>query len=620
MGPYDDPVSTRVTAALKLDVKPSAPTVLSVDRSVRGRRWVERLDPGRAMIAAAISQAHGLPELLGRVLAARGAEPHSVATYLDPSLRALLPDPARLQDMTRAAERFAAAIRAREAIAVFGDYDVDGAASVALLERFLRAHDQPCATYIPDRLTEGYGPSPEALSALVEEGARLVLTVDCGTTSAQAIAAANAMGADVIVIDHHQADDKLPPAYAVINPNRQDDLSGQGHLAAAGVVFLFLVATVGILRRDGVYNDRPEPDLLGLLDLVALATVCDVVPLKDANRALVAKGLKVLRLRHNAGLRALADAARLDEAPTTYSLGFILGPRINAGGRIGASQLGARLLACDDEVEARAIAAKLEALNAERKAIEERMLEEAFARAEESVATAPDQPLIFLGADGWHKGLVGLVAGRIADRFHLPAFIMAYETDGTATGSARSLPSVDLGAVVRAATQEGLFLKGGGHAMAAGFALERAKEEAAHVFLCERLAQPVAEAIAVRQFAIDGALSARGATLELVNLLDRAGPYGPGCPQPRFVFPAHRVTRMRSVGQAHLRCTLQAADGGRIEACAFRVEGTALAELFAKREGMPLHVAGHLRRSVWQGRESVELMIEDAADPREAGG
>ena len=620
MGPYDDPVSTRVTAALKLDVKPSAPTVLSVDRSVRGRRWVERLDPGRAMIAAAISQAHGLPELLGRVLAARGAEPHSVATYLDPSLRALLPDPARLQDMTRAAERFAAAIRAREAIAVFGDYDVDGAASVALLERFLRAHDQPCATYIPDRLTEGSGPSPEALSALVEEGARLVLTVDCGTTSAQAIAAANAMGADVIVIDHHQADDKLPPAYAVINPNRQDDLSGQGHLAAAGVVFLFLVATVGILRRDGVYNDRPEPDLLGLLDLVALATVCDVVPLKDANRALVAKGLKVLRLRHNAGLRALADAARLDEAPTTYSLGFILGPRINAGGRIGASQLGARLLACDDEVEARAIAAKLEALNAERKAIEERMLEEAFARAEESVATAPDQPLIFLGADGWHKGLVGLVAGRIADRFHLPAFIMAYETDGTATGSARSLPSVDLGAVVRAATQEGLFLKGGGHAMAAGFALERAKEEAAHVFLCGRLAQPVAEAIAVRQFAIDGALSARGATLELVDLLDRAGPYGPGCPQPRFVFPAHRVTRMRSVGQAHLRCTLQAADGGRIEACAFRVEGTALAELFAKREGMPLHVAGHLRRSVWQGRESVELMIEDAADPREAGG
>jgi len=604
-----------VTAALKYEVREDAPALLGVERSARGRRWVERLDPARALVATAISQAHGVPELLGRVLAARGADPQTVARYLDPSLRTLLPDPSRLQDMERAAERFASAITAGEAVAVFGDYDVDGAASVALIERFLRAHGRSCTSYIPDRLTEGYGPSPEALAGLIEEGAHLILTVDCGTTSAAAITAANAAGAEVIVIDHHQADEALPPAFAVINPNRQDDLSGQGHLAAAGVVFLFLVATSAVLRRQEFYSGRPEPDLLGLLDLVALATVCDVVPLKDANRAFVAKGLKVLRLRHNAGLRALADTARLDEAPTTYSLGFILGPRINAGGRIGASQLGARLLATDDEVEARAIAAKLEALNAERKAVEGRMLEEAFTRAEASLETAPDQALIFLGAEDWHKGLVGLVAGRLVERFHVPAFVMALESDGTATGSARSLPGVDLGAVVRAAVHEGLFVKGGGHAMAAGFAMERARHDDARAFLSARLAGPVAQATATRQLAIDGGLSARGATLGLIDLLDRAGPYGPGHPKPRFLFPAHRVTRLRSIGDAHLRCTLLSDDGGRIEACAFRVGGTPLEALFAKGEGTRLHVTGHLRRSAWQGRESVELMIEDAADP-----
>jgi len=604
-----------MTAALKYDPNDTSPTLLGVERSARGRRWVERLASGRAMAATAIAQAHGLPELLGRVLAARGAELQTVERYLDPSLRTLLPDPTRLQDMARAAERLADAIRTGEPVAVFGDYDVDGAASAALIERFLRAHDQPCATYIPDRLTEGYGPTPAALTSLVEEGARLILTVDCGTTSEAAIVAANAAGADVIVIDHHQADEALPPAFAVVNPNRQDDLSGQGHLAAAGVVFLFLVATIGVLRREGVYRDKPEPDLLGLLDLVALATVCDVVRLKDLNRAFVAKGLKVLRLRHNAGLRALADTARLDEAPSTYSLGFILGPRINAGGRVGASGLGARLLATDDEVEARSIAAKLEALNAERKMIEDRMLEEAFAHVEASLEASPDQPLLFIGAEGWHKGLIGLVASRVTDRFHLPSFIMAFESDGTATGSARSLPSVDLGAAVRAAVHEGLFLKGGGHTMAAGFTLDRTKLDAARTFLASRLAEPVAQAVTSRQLAIDGALSARGATLELIDLLDRAGPYGTGHPKPRFVFPAHRVTRVRTVAQAHLRCTLIAADGARIEACAFRVAGTALAELFATHEGMPLHVAGHLRRSVWQGRESVELTIEDAADP-----
>jgi single-stranded-DNA-specific exonuclease len=607
-----------VTAALKYVNAggESARALLGVEQSARGYRWVERLDPARSPSATAISQAHGVPELLGRVLAARGAEPHTVSHYLDPALRTLLPDPARLHDMEKAAKRFAVAIKVREPIAVFGDYDVDGAASVALIERFLRAHGQGVATYIPDRLSEGYGPTPAALVGLAKDGARLILTVDCGTTGGSAIAAANEAGAEIIVIDHHQADEALPPAFAVLNPNRQDDLSGQGHLAAAGVVFLFLVATTRALRREGYYRDRAEPDLLSLLDLVALATVCDVVPLKEANRAFVAQGLKVLRLRHNQGLRALADAARIDEAPTCYTLGFILGPRINAGGRIGTSSLGAKLLGLDDEIEARAIAAKLEALNAERRAIEERMLEEAFMAAEASLATYPDRPLLFLGAEGWHKGLLGLIAGRVAERFRRPTFIAALEPDGTATGSARSIASVDLGAVVRAAVHEGLLVKGGGHAMAAGFKLERRKQEALEVFLLERLAGSVARATSVRHLAIDGALSAGGANRELMDLLDRAGPYGPGHPEPRFVFPAHRLSRIRSVKDAHVRCTLQASDGARIEACAFRVADTPLGKLLLQGEGLPLHVAGHLRRSSWQGRESVELMIEDAADPR----
>jgi single-stranded-DNA-specific exonuclease len=585
---------------------------LGVDRSVRGFRWTERLDPSRALVATAIAQSHGLPELLGRVLASRGADVSNAAQFLDPLLRTLLPDPLALEDMGKAAERFAQAIRSKERIAVFGDYDVDGAASVALIARYLRAHDHAAATYIPDRLTEGYGPSPEALRELVEGGATLLVTVDCGTTGAPAIAAANEAGAEVIVIDHHQADENLPPAYAVLNPNRLDDLSGQGHLAAAGVVFLFLVAATRVLRREGFYTARPEPDLLGLLDLVALATVCDVVPLKGLNRALVAQGLKVLRFRQNPGLRALADAARLDEVPSSYALGFILGPRINAGGRIGTSRLGADLLACDDDIEARSIASKLEQLNAERKAIEARMLEEAYALAEVSLDASPS--CLCLGAEGWHKGLIGLIAGRLTERYRLPTFAIAWERDGTGTGSARSIASVDLGATIRAAVNAGFLLKGGGHAMAAGFRIERDKFDDFQSFLAERLNAAVAYANASRSLMLDGALSAGGATLDLVALLDRAGPYGPGHPEPRFAFPSHRVSRVRRINDTHIRCTLHAPDGLRLEACAFRSTQTPLGELLQSADGRTLHLAGHLRPNSWQGRETVELRIEDAAE------
>ena len=588
----------------------SSPAFLGVERSARGLRWVERLDPSRAATAMAIAQTHGLPELIGRLLAARGADSATLSHFLDPSLRHLLPDPASLQDMELAA--CASPAPSPRAHAIFGDYDVDGAASVALIQRFLRAHGQTAATYIPDRLSEGYGPTPASLAGLAEEGARLIITVDCGTAASAAIESANRCGAEVIVVDHHQADEELPPAFAVLNPNRQDDLSGQGHLAAAGVVFLFLVATTRVLRRDGFYRTGTEPDLLGLLDLVALATVCDVVPLKGVNRALVAKGLQVLRLRHNAGLRALADSARIESAPTCYTLGFILGPRINAGGRIGASGLGAKLLACDDESEARVIAAKLEALNTERKAIEERMLGEAFVAAERALDAG--RPFIWLGADGWHKGLLGLVAGRIAERFNLPTFVTAWEPDGQGTGSARSIATVDLGRVVRDAVNGGLLATGGGHAMAAGFKLDRRKEDDVLAFLGERLAVSVAAATASRPLAIDGALSSAGANTEFMDLLDRAGPYGAGHPEPRFAFPAHRLSRVRIINEQHVRCTLSAANGARLEAVAFRVGDTPLAKLLLKAEGTKLHVAGRLRRDTWNGRDGVELIIEDAAE------
>jgi len=390
------------------------------------------------------------------------------------------------------------------------------------------------------------------------------------------------------------------------DPHAATDVTGYGLLGHLHLM----------LRASGVRAEIDAsrvPFLAAVLDLAARGCVPGG---SQANRAFVAKGLRVLRARRNPGLRALADAARIDAAPTGYTLGFILGPRINAGGRVGASSLGARLLASDDEIEARGIAAKLEALNTERKAIEECMLEEAFAAADAALAAEPTQPLLFLAAEGWHKGLLGLIAGRVAERFRLPTFVAALEPDGFATGSARSIAAVDLGAVVRQAVHDGLLLKGGGHAMAAGFKLERRKHEPLLAFLIEQLARPVAAASAVRTLAIDGALSAGGASKALMDLLDRAGPYGPGHPEPRFVLPAHRLSRIRHLKDAHVRCTLKAPDGARIEACAFRVGDTKLAKLLLKGEGLPLHVTGHLRRTSWQGRESVELLIEDAADPR----
>ena len=585
---------------------------LGVERSARGLRWVERLDPARASTALAIAQAHGLPELIGRLLAARGADASTLSHYLDPSLRHLLPDPASLQDMERGAERFARAIRASEPIAVFGDYDVDGAASVALIQRFLRAHEQAAATYIPDRLTEGYGPTPASMTALAEEGATLIITVDCGTAASPAIEAANARGVDVIVVDHHQADEMLPPAFAVLNPNRQDDLSGQGHLAAC--------------RRGVSLSCRDRACAPRLRCLCAQRRARSPRPARSrCPRYRVRRGAAQRRepraRRQGAEGPAAQAQCRLARARRcrAHRCGTdLLHARLHSraahqcrrqGRGLG---LGAKLLATDDESEARVIAAKLEALNTERKAIEERMLAEAFALAESAIETG--RPFIWLAADGWHKGLLGLVAGRVAERFSLPTFVTAWEPDGEGTGSARSIASVDLGRVVRDAVQGELLTKGGGHAMAAGFKLDRRKEDDVLAMLGERLAVPVAAATASRPLAIDGALSSGAANVELMELLERGGPYGAGHPEPRFVFPAHRLSRVRIINDEHVRCTLIATNGARLEAAAFRVGDTPLAKLLRNGEGRPLHLAGHLRRDNWNGRDGVELIVEDAAE------
>jgi single-stranded-DNA-specific exonuclease len=592
---------------------------LGVTSSVRGLAWRDRLDGAAAKTAIAISQRHGLPEILGRVLASRGVGLDAAATALDPTVRALMPDPSTLRDMDKGAARLAEAIVGNEAIAVFGDYDVDGACSAALMARFLAAHRRSARIYIPDRMTEGYGPNREAIEGLVKEGARLIVTVDCGTTGVEPLSTAKALGADVVVVDHHQSGEHLPDVAAVVNPNRQDDLSGLGHLCAAGVVFMLLVATTRELRRRGFYGAAcAPPDLLALLDLVGLATVCDVVPLEGLNRAYVTKGLQVMRQRRNIGLKALADAAGLAVAPTPYHLGFVLGPRINAGGRIGDAALGARLLATDDEMEAARIAVLLDKLNRERKAIEARMLEEAVAHAERLVEADADIPLLLIAGDGWHKGVVGLVASRLTERFRRPSCVVAWEEGGpeVGTGSLRSIDGVDIGAAVRAAVEAGHLVKGGGHAMAAGLTLQRGRLEELEAFLRGRLAVTSGTARAAISLAIDGALTPAAVTDEFLGLLERAGPYGQGNPQPRFAFPAHRVKFAKVVGGAHVRCVLEAGDGSRLDAVAFRAADQPLGAALLASSGLPLHVAGNLRRDTWGGCDRRELVIEDVADPR----
>jgi single-stranded-DNA-specific exonuclease len=589
---------------------------LGVTRSALGRTWTERCDAERATIALAIAQTHGLPDILARVLAGRGVGVRDTEGFLSPRLRDLLPDPTIMTDMDAAAGRLADAVERRETVAIFGDYDVDGACSAALLAGYLRNCGVPYLIHIPDRITEGYGPNVDAIRALKERGAGLLATVDCGTASHEPLAEATRLGFDVVVLDHHQAPETLPEAKALVNPNRQDDLSGLGHLCAAGVVFLTLVALNRELRRRGYFSGRMEPDLLASLDLVALATVADVVPLAGLNRAFVRQGLAIMRGRKRAGLSALLDVAGLGGAPECWHLGYLVGPRINAGGRIGDAALGSRLLLSEDASEAVKIAAELDRLNKERQAIEQLAVQDAEAQALHALDADPDLPAIMTASADWHPGVVGLIAARLKERFRRPAFAFALNPDGTATGSGRSVPGVDLGRAVRAAVERGLAIKGGGHAMAAGVTIQGTNFVPFAGFLAERLAEAVGDAQLLDSLAVDAVLTAGGAQPSLVTALERAGPFGSGQPEPVFAFAGHRVLEARAVGSGgHMRVKLRGGDGSVIGGIAFRAAGQPLGDALVGGQGGVLHVAGTLSVDRWGGTERAEIRVLDAAAP-----
>jgi single-stranded-DNA-specific exonuclease len=581
---------------------------LGVERSLLGKRWRQRAADDRAGLA--LAQRLELPEIIGRLLAARGVEVETAARFLAPTLRDFLPDPSLLKDMDKAVARLVRALTTGELIAVFGDYDVDGATSAALIQRFLAAIGCRARLYIPDRQREGYGPNAPALLRLKAEGAGVVITVDCGTGAHAALAAAAEAGLDIIVVDHHVAEPALPRALAVINPNRLDESGAHGVLAAVGVAFLLLVGVNRGLRQAGWYAGRPAPDLVQWLDLVALGTICDVVPLTGLNRALVAQGLKVMQRRGNPGLAALADAAGLGERLDAYHAGYILGPRVNAGGRVGQADLGARLLASDDPIETRALARQLDALNAERREIEARVLAQAIDQVE---GADPAAPLVFAAGEGWHAGVIGIVASRLKERYNRPACVVAVAGD-IGKGSGRSMPGFALGPAIIAARQAGLLLNGGGHAMAAGFTVATGGLGRLRDFLVERAATALGGGALVPELGVDGVLASGAATPELVRLVERLGPFGTGNAEPRFALANQRILRADIVGGQHVRCIL--GDGGgsaRIKAIAFRCLESELGPALLHGQGSGFHVAGHLRADTWQGREEVQLILDDAS-------
>jgi len=586
--------------------------VLGVRRSALGRTWRSRCAGPDEQLALALAQTHGLPDALSRVLAGRQVQLADAAGFLEPKLRDLMPDPLVLRDMDRAAARIADAIRRRERVAIFGDYDVDGACSSALLGDFLAFCGVPYAVHIPDRITEGYGPNSQAIAFLRSEGASLLVTVDCGTASHEAFETARRVGFDVVVLDHHQAPETLPQVTALVNPNRQDDLSGLGYLCAAGVVLLTLVAVNRILREAGYWQGRQAPDLLAGLDLVALATVADVAPLVGLNRAFVRQGLQLMRQRRRPGLTALLDVANLKGPPAAWHMGFLVGPRINAGGRIGDAALGARLMMTADPAEAARIAMELDELNRQRQAIEQLAVEEATAGADRQLMANPDQGALALASAEWHPGVVGLIASRLKERFARPAFAFAVREDGVATGSGRSVPGIDLGRLVRRAVDSGVAVKGGGHAMAAGVTLAPGQLAAFSAFLEMALADQDVGAHAA-ELLLDGSLAAGGAQPELIAMLERAGPYGAGNPEPTFALPRHRLVEVRPVGAAHLRYRLKAGDGAQIGGVAFRAVGQPLGDALLAHEGQQVHAAGSLTINSWGGRDQAELRLVDLA-------
>ncbi|MBI3700601.1 MAG: single-stranded-DNA-specific exonuclease RecJ [Afipia sp.] len=600
-------------SALPID---AAPAFLGVTNSATGRVWRDRLDARGTASALAIAQRYQLPEMLARIVAGRGIAIDAVDDFLDPTIRKLMPDPSTVTQMEAAAKRIADAAEGGEMVAIFGDYDVDGATSAALLAWHLRHCGLDPLIHIPDRIFEGYGPNIEAINGLAGKGAKLLVTVDCGTTSIEPLAEAKRLGLDVVVIDHHQCGDELPTVEALVNPNRPDDLSGLGHLAAVGLVFVTLVAVNRELRARNFWTDeRPEPDMLGVLHHVALGTVADVASLTGLNRAFVAKGLIAMRRRDHVGHTALMDVARLSGPPEAWHLGFALGPRINAGGRIGRADLGVRLLLEGDISEAARIAAELDRLNTERRVIEQRAEAQAEAEALASLGFDDSGAVVVTASEGWHPGVVGLVASRLKEKFGRPAFAIALEPGGVGTGSGRSIPGVDLGKVVRAAVTEGILLKGGGHAMAAGVTLKKERLAEFRAFVEAALKNAVTEARHVSELFIDGAVSARALTPEFAGMLNRAGPFGAGNPEPVIALPAHELLYADVVGESHLRLRFKSGDGAIVNGIAFRSVGRPLGNALVENRGQQLHVAGSVAVDRWQGSQRVQLRVADVAVP-----
>lgn len=586
-----------------------AAPALGVARSLSGRRWVWREAEER--LGLGLAERLGMPELLGRVLASRGIALEAAGDFLAPTLRAMLPDPSLLKDMDRAADRLAEAVLGCETVAVFGDYDVDGACSAALMTSVLAGLGVSVVNYVPDRVKEGFGPNGTALRGLIARGARLIICTDCGSNAHDALASLEGE-AEVIVLDHHKVE-VPPPVLALINPNRLDDESGLGSLCATAVAFFAAVALLRALRRRGFFAGRAEPDLLSLLDLVALATVCDVMPLTGLNRAFVAQGLKVMAWRERPGIASLLAVAEVMGGPTTESCGFILGPRINAAGRVAEADLGLKLLLAPDLASAEPLARRLDAVNRTRQEVEAAVLEGAMAEAASQAEGG--MPVLLASGAGWHPGVVGIVAGRIKERFNRPACVLGV-ADAFAKGSGRSVPGLDLGAAVIAARQQGVLETGGGHAMAAGFSLPSCRLGTFHAFLNERLAA-AAELPGAADLPVEGALSVRGASAELAALLGRLAPFGTGNEEPILVLPRVRVVRADRVGREgrSIRAIIADEDGlgGRIRAMAFRAAGGTLAAPLLERAGRLLHLAGHLRIDRWNASSAPGFVITDAA-------
>jgi single-stranded-DNA-specific exonuclease len=589
---------------------------LGVSKSLSGRLWRERAAEAEAVRRH--QMALGLSEPLARAMASRGVAGDAGDVFLNPTLKAQFPDPSSFADMDRAATVLVDALESRRPMVVFADYDVDGASSAAQLVRWFRALGHELPIYVPDRVLEGYGPSPAAFRRLKEDGAELVITVDCGAAAHDALACATEIGLDVVVIDHHlMREGEIPAVAALVNPNRADCASGQGHLAAAGVAFVLLAALNREARKRGLFAERAEPDIRQWLDLAAMGAICDVTRLTGFNRAIAAQGLKVMSAWRNPGLKALLDVAKSEGPASVFHAGFILGPRINAGGRIGRADLGARLLSTDDPAEATAIAAELDALNASRKEVERAVLDQAVAIIGKEMNPA-DAPMLLVAADGWHPGVIGIVAGRLRERYRKPVMVVGVDrAANVGKGSGRSQPGVNLGRAVQTAFDQGLLLAGGGHAMAAGLSVRPDTIPELREFLCAALADEQEVAAAEDALEIDALVATAGCDRALWNDFQRLAPFGPGNPEPLFALADVRVERPMALRGGHVRVTLTDGSGGKLKAVAWRAEDTEMGRRLLV-EGGAVHVVGRLKPDDWQGRQSVELEIEDVADPRRA--